>query len=263
MLRSDPVTPVDFRDAEKIALTKGNASFAKSVLTSRISLLVFPRNLGQGPSPDDLVEVITPFGRRQRRRAEVMADRYTIMSPQHAEGIWNAELAQDPGDEDTVFYVAAGTLLPLWDRLPRANAVVYQMMTDDGERILGRVMPEDWAEKFVARVSVSTTGGVDPDQALALLEAGEIATLSNAWVIEGRPSLLGQQTQIVLTLQDDHSQPYQAELEAMGLIAQPCPMRKGELVFTLPNDPKARAASFKQLCQTRSVVGVTNLSSAA
>ena len=58
--------------------------------------------------------------------------------------LWQAEAARVPEFTDSEFHIITGLLLPIWDRLPSRNMRVYRFETDEGERVIGRlVAPEE------------------------------------------------------------------------------------------------------------------------
>ena len=61
---------------------------------------------------------------------------------------WDAEVAGHPGIFDNHFHLVTGLLLPIWRRLPEKNARVYRLQTDDGERIIGRMLTPIEVEGF-------------------------------------------------------------------------------------------------------------------
>jgi predicted RNA methylase len=81
---------------------------------------------------------------------------------------WTAELAQVPKFTDSVIHIVAGLLLPIWKRLPNESTRVYRLQTDNGERIVGRMVSPAWAAGAV------TTGvsSLTPEQAFAALMDG-------------------------------------------------------------------------------------------
>ena len=58
--------------------------------------------------------------------------------------LWQAECAKVPEFADSEFHIITGLLLPIWDRLPSRNMRVYRFETEEGERVIGRlVAPEE------------------------------------------------------------------------------------------------------------------------
>jgi hypothetical protein len=53
---------------------------------------------------------------------------------------WEAEVASLPELTESTFHIVTGLLLPVWNRLPDETARVYRLQTDDGERIIGRLV---------------------------------------------------------------------------------------------------------------------------
>lgn len=78
---------------------------------------------------------------------------------------WNAEVANVPAFSDTIIHVVAGLLLPIWKRLPNESSRVYRLQSDDGERIIGRMVSAVWAAGALA-TGVSTLTADDAFNAL-------------------------------------------------------------------------------------------------
>lgn len=53
---------------------------------------------------------------------------------------WAAELSDVPAFTTSTLHVVTGLLLPIWKRIPDETCKVYRLQTDEGERIIGRVI---------------------------------------------------------------------------------------------------------------------------
>jgi predicted RNA methylase len=53
---------------------------------------------------------------------------------------WNAEVAELPEYSTSTFHVVTGLLLPIWKRIPDETCKVYRLQTDEGERVIGRLI---------------------------------------------------------------------------------------------------------------------------
>ena len=62
---------------------------------------------------------------------------------------WQAEIATVPEFTDRELHIVTGLLLPIWKRLPNDSMRVYRLQTDDGERIIGRLVSPAWVAQAV------------------------------------------------------------------------------------------------------------------
>lgn len=63
---------------------------------------------------------------------------------------WDAELAGLPEFTDSRIHIVTGLLLPIWKRLPGDGCRVYRLQTDEGERVIGRLVSPAWVAQAVA-----------------------------------------------------------------------------------------------------------------
>lgn len=94
---------------------------------------------------------------------------------------WQSEIDALPPFTDSAFHIMTGLLLPLWKRLPVKNPRIYRFVTDDGERVIGRLIP--------AETAGSLTGDAvtfSPDDAWAWIGSGAALTLEDGLTVKKR-----------------------------------------------------------------------------
>lgn len=69
--------------------------------------------------------------------------------------LWDAEFAAVPEFTTSTIYLVTGLLLPIWRRFPEANARVYRLQTDEGERIIGRMLSGVEVERFCENLGMA------------------------------------------------------------------------------------------------------------
>ena len=111
---------------------------------------------------------------------------------------WEAEFADIPEFTTSTFHLVTGLLLPIWRRLPEENCRVYRLQTDDGERVIGRVLSPAEAEALCRNLGVDAPHMSAEDAWAALNEGKAILHLSDGLSLrrvrtmhECRPELIG------------------------------------------------------------------------
>ena len=96
-----------------------------------------------------------------------------------------AEADALPEFEERGFHVVTGLLLPIWDRLPDQSHRVYRLVTDEGERIVGRMIPAEALDGLRESLNLGDGPTMGPAEAwTAVLERG--ATLHLAGGLQVR-----------------------------------------------------------------------------
>ncbi|KMO21353.1 strawberry notch-like NTP hydrolase domain-containing protein [Methylobacterium platani] len=90
------------------------------------------------------VRLVRPLQRQLLDRDQYARSSFEEVSAEAFAAAWSAELASLPEFDERTLYVVTGLLLPIWDRLPGIDMRVFRLVTDAGERIVGRVVdPQD------------------------------------------------------------------------------------------------------------------------
>ncbi|TIX93310.1 bifunctional class I SAM-dependent methyltransferase/DEAD/DEAH box helicase [Rhizobium sp. P44RR-XXIV] len=85
---------------------------------------------------------------------------------------WEAEVAAVPEFSTSVMHIVSGLLLPIWKLLPQDFCRVRRLQTDDGERIVGRVVAPDRLAGLCRNFGIDQTMVIAPEQAWAALIDG-------------------------------------------------------------------------------------------
>lgn len=138
------------------------------------------------------------------------------LSSKQAETAWHKAVAAVPEFKERDEHLITGALLPIWDRL-RGKPRVYRMITDDGEQLLGRVIPDDAIDATLSALGANVEKqDVTAAQGAELVESGKAALkLSNDWKIQR--AIVGGEARIEIVGPDIS---YQKQLEADGVFIE-------------------------------------------
>ena len=89
---------------------------------------------------EERVRLIRPLSRDPVSKARLAASHWQIATEAEFVALWLKELAEIPPTRSSEFHLVTGLLLPVWKHLPRAASKVYRLQTDEGERIVGRLI---------------------------------------------------------------------------------------------------------------------------
>ena len=67
---------------------------------------------------------------------------------------WAKSVAEMPTERHETVHLLSGTLLPIWDRL-KGNPQIVRAQTDDGKRMIGRVIPQNAIETVLNGLGLS------------------------------------------------------------------------------------------------------------
>jgi hypothetical protein len=130
--------------------------------------------------------------------------------------LWEAECARVPEFSESSFHIITGLLLPIWDRLPAENMRVYRFETDDGERVIGRLVTPEALDHVYHGLGVNGVPALSSQEAwAAVLERGAVLDLAGEMQI--RRSLVMGVYRVELTGFSDGTVP---QLKALGLMSE-------------------------------------------
>jgi hypothetical protein len=93
---------------------------------------------------------------------------------------WNAELAELPEYSTSNFHVVTGLLLPIWKRIPDEACRVYRLQTDDGERVIGRLISPAALSALYRNLGQDGASVINADDAWnAVIDGGSVLQLAD------------------------------------------------------------------------------------
>ena len=150
-------------------------------------VLPAPSGLFDDGGVQERVRLLRPAGRDSMAKAEFDASNWRKATETEWRTLWEDEIAGLPSHRESRFWLAAGLLLPVWDRLPAENMRVRRLHTDDGEALIGRVL--DFEQVRAVRSAFGLAGGpamTGAEAFDAVMGRGVALALANGWRLARR-----------------------------------------------------------------------------
>ena len=150
-------------------------------------VLPAPSGLFDDGGVQERVRLLRPAGRDSMAKAELDASNWRKAAETEWRALWEDEIAGLPSHRESRFWLAAGLLLPVWDRLPAENMRVRRLRTDDGEALIGRVL--DFEQVRAVRSAFGFAGGpamTGAEAFDAVMGRGAALALANGWRLTRR-----------------------------------------------------------------------------
>lgn len=181
--------PVSFSQASKISRFDG------FYLNTRSGRIYARRLLGNKTlASGNVVQVYEMYGQSKDNitsidRPQFERGNWEKVEGEKAKQLWQEALDKLPEYRTQKVHLITGALLPIWDRLPQDRIVrVIRVRTDDGQVMLGRIIPERAIDNTLRNLGASRTVEENnpADIVDKVLNGGYTAYLSNEWKISKR-----------------------------------------------------------------------------
>lgn len=175
ILRRERNEPRTLDNAVRFAQER-KARFMINTRSARAALLCQGRSvmLDNG-DVEKRLRLIRPMEETSLSETALVETAWTDASEAAFADAWAAELEDVPPFTESTVHIVSGLILPIWKRLPEDGARVYRLITDEGERIIGRRVSPTWA---AAAGAPATDLGAEEAHAL-LLEGRAIIDLAD------------------------------------------------------------------------------------
>lgn len=109
----------------------------------------------QGATRETL-RFLRPGGGETKPVSEMPESAWSDSDSETVQRLWQRELATLPDYHDSTLYMVTGLLLPIWDKLGSKSPRVQRIITDDGQSVLGRILPEGDHRRLMRLVGIKT-----------------------------------------------------------------------------------------------------------
>ena len=116
-----------------------------------------------------------------------LTNNWNKLTPETAEKLWDKAVADLPEFRTNNLHLIGGTVLPVWDKLPTENVRIYRVLTEDGDMLIGRVIPEDMIDATLDRLGATREKDkIETVDLLQQIKNGDTVYLDNEWRIVQR-----------------------------------------------------------------------------
>ena len=192
VLRRDRLEPTTADAALAIAsrepVPDGKPNLVINARSKRAAVILpAPSRMFEDGGVQDRVRLLRPAVRDTMARAGLDASNWKRADETQWRSLWEQEIDSLPTHRESRFWLAAGLLLPVWDKLPADNARVRRLVTDTGESLIGRVL--DAGQVRSVRAGFGLGGGPAMTGAEAfetVMGRGDPLPLANGWRLARR-----------------------------------------------------------------------------
>ncbi|NGM37977.1 MULTISPECIES: strawberry notch family protein [Methylobacterium] len=162
------------------------------------------------------VRLVRPLQRQILDRDQFDRSQFREAGAAAFRAAWSGELASLPEFEERTLHVVTGLLLPIWDRLPGIDMRVFRLVTDAGERIVGRVVEPEDLPVTRERLGLGAGTAMAPAEAFAALLSGRAGLELTGGLQVRRVRVMGEDRVELIGASDSA----RAGLKALGLFAE-------------------------------------------
>ena len=167
--REDRNEPMSLEAALALAKSSGSP-FLVNTSSGRAALQVPASSItNEDGSVEERVRLVRPLSRDAVAKTRLAASHWQVASEPEFVALWLKELAEIPPTRSSAFHLVTGLLLPVWKHLPQGTSKVYRLQTDDGERIVGRLIPAADVPALRTAFNLDGATALSPEDALAAL----------------------------------------------------------------------------------------------
>ncbi len=167
--REDKNEPLSLQDALALAQAP-NMSLMVNAQSGRAALLAPASSFTlEDGRVEERIRLIRPMSRDTTPKEKLAQSQWRQADAQEFEEAWRAELEKIPATRVSDMYLVSGLLLPVWKHLPRGQSKVYRLETDEGERVIGRLLKVTDVPSLRQAFNLDGGPALSPADAVSLL----------------------------------------------------------------------------------------------
>ena len=185
--RLDPLTPDAAIDLHAATSRKPPLLMVNDQSKRAALVMDAPSRTLDDGDVQERVRLLRPATRETVARNALDASQWRAADEPRWRALWDAEIAGLPSHRETRFWLVAGLLLPIWDRLPEESMRVRRLVSDDGEHLIGRVLGPAEVSEFRAALGLDGGPGLTAAEVHdEIMKCGASFHLSNGWKLTRR-----------------------------------------------------------------------------
>jgi predicted RNA methylase len=171
--RRDRNAPMQFEEVQRLVEQDPRARLMVNGKSARPAVMVPTRSIMLDDGSIQLrVSLIRPMDELRFEVRQLEETSWEEAAENVFADAWEAEVAAVPEFSTTTMHIVSGLLLPIWKLLPQDFCRVRRVQTDDGERIVGRVIAPDRLAGLCRNFGIDQTMVISPDETWASLTDG-------------------------------------------------------------------------------------------
>ncbi|WLS00641.1 strawberry notch-like NTP hydrolase domain-containing protein [Shinella sumterensis] len=164
--RMDRNRPMPIEDALRLVARDPRAKLMINGKSERAAVMAPTRSIMlEDGSLQPRVALIRPMDELRFEIRQLEETNWEEVDEQVFAAAWNAEVANVPEFSTSTLHVVSGLLLPIWKLLPQDYCRVYRLQTEDGDRIVGRVIAPAGLSRLCNNFGIDRSEVLDPERA--------------------------------------------------------------------------------------------------